>query len=114
MKTLVEKSIKITGVPKLNAKTIFDLNQIPTLAEDSTEKQKKEVKEKESENKRITSDREFISLTIISGRKLVVQFEFKEEGVKTKDKVLISIPKTDSEEVIKNFILDSINIHLSK
>jgi len=114
MKTLVEKSIKITGVPKLNAKTLFDLNQIPILAEDATEEQKKEVKEKESENKKITFDREFISLTIISGRKLVVQFEFEEEGVKTKDKVLISIPKTDSEEVIKNFILDSINIHLSK
>jgi len=114
MKTLVEKSIKITGVPKPNAKTLFDLNQIPTLAEDATEEQKKEVKEKESENKKITSDRGFTSLTVISGRKLVVQFEFEEEGVKTKDKVLISIPKTDSEEVIKNFILDSINIHLSK
>ena len=33
MKTLIEKSIKITGVPKLNAKTIFNLNQISTLSE---------------------------------------------------------------------------------
>ena len=43
MKTLVEKSIKITGVPKINAKTLFDLNKILTLAEDATEEQKKEV-----------------------------------------------------------------------
>jgi hypothetical protein len=114
MKTLAEKSIKITGVPKTNAKTLFDLNKIPALAEDATEEQKKEVKEKESENKKITSDRGFTSLTIISGRKLVVQFEFEEEGVKTKDKVLISIPKTDSEEEIKEFIINAINSQKDK
>ena len=53
MKTLVEKSIKITGVPKLNTKTVFNLNQIPTLLEDATEEQKRNVREKELENKKI-------------------------------------------------------------
>lgn len=105
MKVLIEKSIKIRGISNPNAKTIFDLNQIPTLAEDATEEQKHEVREKELENQKILNDKEFISLTKIKGRRLVIEFECEEDGVITKDKALLYIPKTDSEEEIKNFIL---------
>jgi hypothetical protein len=109
MKTLIEKSIKITGVPKSNVKTLFDLNQIPTLSQDVTEEQKKEVREKEIENQKILKDRSFISLTEIKGRRLVIKFEWQEGEVKTKDKVLLYIPRTESEEEIKEFILAEIN-----
>jgi hypothetical protein len=109
MKTLIDKSIKITGIAKPNAKTtIFDLNQIPTLAEDATEEQKKEVREKEQENQKILNDRDFTALTIIAGRRLVVEFELEDAGVKTKERVLLSIPRTESEEEIKEFILSEI------
>jgi hypothetical protein len=108
MKTLIEKSIKITGVPKLNAKTIFNLNQISTLSEDATEEQKRGVREKELENKRIINDRSFISLTEIKGRRLVIEFESEEDGVTIKDKVLLYIPRTESEEEIKAFIVSEI------
>jgi hypothetical protein len=109
MKTLIEKSIKITGVPKSDVKTLFDLNQIPTLSQDVTEEQKKEVREKEIENQKILKDRSFISLTEIKGRRLVIEFEWQEGEVKTKDKVLLYIPRTESEEEIKEFILAEIN-----
>lgn len=109
MKTLIEKSIKITGIAKSNAKTIFDLNQITTLAQDATEEQKREVREKEQENQKILKDRSFTSLTEIKGRRLVIEFEWEEGEVKTKDRVLLYIPKTDSEEEIKEFILAEIS-----
>lgn len=109
MKTLIEKSIKITGVPKSNVKTIFDLNQIPTLSQDATEEQKGEAREKEEENQKILKDRSFISLTEIKGRRLVIEFEWQEGEVKTKDRVLLYIPRTESEEEIKEFILAEIN-----
>lgn len=109
MKTLIEKSIKITGVPKLNTKTVFNLNQIPTLLEDATEEQKRNVREKELENKKILSDGSFISLTKIKGRRLVIEFESEEGGVIIKDKILLYIPTTESEEEIKTFILSEIS-----
>jgi len=112
MKTLIEKSIKITGISKSNAKTIFDLNQIPTLAQDATEEQKREVREKEQEYQKILKDRCFTSLIDNNGRRLVIEFEWEEGGVKTKDKVLLYIPKTDSEEEIKEFMIESIKNNL--
>lgn len=104
MKTLIEKSIKIIGVPKLNTKTVFNLNQIPTLLEDATEEQKRDVREKELENKRIINDRNFISLTEIKGRRLIIEFELEDE-ITTKHRVLLYIPRTESEEEIKSFII---------
>ena len=108
MKTLIENSIKITGVPKLNTKTVFNLNQIPTLADDATEEQKRDVREKELENKRIINDRSFISLTEIKGRRLVIEFELEEDETITKNRVLLYIPRTESEEEIKSFIISEI------
>jgi hypothetical protein len=108
MKTLIEKSIKITGIPKPNPKTIFNLNEIPVLSEDSTQEEKVVIKNLEIENQKIMNDVGFVSLSIISGRKLVVEFEWGEDGVKTLGRTLIQIPKTDSEEEIKNLILNTI------
>lgn len=109
MKTLVEKSIEIYGIGHPETKTVFNLNTIPTLAEDATEEQKKEVAEKQMENEKISRDMRFTSLTKIAGRKLTVWFKYSEDGKEVQDKVQMTIPRTESENEIKEFILTEIN-----
>ena len=113
MKALVEKSIEIYGMGHPEVKTVFHLNTIPVLTEEATEEQKKEVKEKQSENEKISKDMRFTSLTKISGRKLTVGFKYSEDGKEVQDKLQMTIVKSDSEQDIKDFILNSINNQLN-
>lgn len=109
MKTIIEKSIKIYGMGHPDVKTVFDLNTIPTLAEDATEEQKKEVRDKESENQKVLKDIRFKSLATISGRKLTVWFKHLEDNKEIEDKVSVAIPFGLDETGVKEFILSEIN-----
>jgi hypothetical protein len=113
MKTLVEKSIEIHGMGHSEVKTVFHLNTIPVLTEEATEEQKKQVKEMEFENLKISKDMRFTSLTKISGRKLSVWFKYSEDGKEVQDKLQMTIVKSDDEQVIKDFILSQINAYLA-
>lgn len=114
MKTLIEKSIEIYGMGHPDTKTVFHLNEIPVLAEDATEEQKKEVRDKEMENQKILKDIRFTSLTTISGRTLTAWFNYKEEEQEKSSKLPMVIIKSNNEQDIKNFILTSINQYLNK
>jgi serine kinase of HPr protein (carbohydrate metabolism regulator) len=114
MKTLIEKSIEIYGIGVTDVKTVFHLNTIPEIAENATEQLKQEVKLKEFENEKIKKSKNFKPLTVISARKLSVWFKYKEDEKEVESRIQLTLPKSDSEEVIKNFILNSINTHLGK
>jgi hypothetical protein len=87
MKTLIENSIKINGIGHPDTKTIFDTEDKKTFR--------------------------FKPLTDISGRKLSVHFKYSEDDKEIGHKVQMVIPKTDSEEEIKEFILTQINNSLN-
>jgi len=89
MKTLIEKSIKIGGIGPYEPKTIFTI-------------------EKEQEKK----DYKYKSLTTISGRKLSVFFDYTENEQKVSDRLQLVIIKSEDEQEIKTFILNSINTYL--
>lgn len=113
-KELIVKSIEIYGMGHPDTKTVFHLNEIPVLAEDATEEQKKDKLDKELENLKITNDIRFKSLTTISGRTLTVWFKYKEAEEEKSDKLRVVIIKSDQEDAIKQFILSEINTYLSK
>jgi hypothetical protein len=87
MKTLIENSIKIGGIGHPDTKTIFT---------------------NEDRN-----DSRFKSLTTISGRKLTVHFKYTEGEEKSSDKLQLTIPVSDDEVVIKDFIVSEINNYLN-
>lgn len=91
MKTLVENSIKIGGIGHPDTKTIFTTEDI--------------------------NDFRFKSLTAISGRKLSIFFTYtegeEETLVETSDRIQLTIPVSDDETVIKDFILSEINNKLN-
>ena len=64
------------------------------------------------ENEEDKKDIRFKSLTTIAGRKLSVFFDYEEDGVKKHGRTQLTIPKTDSEEEIKQFILEKINLSI--
>lgn len=113
MKTLIEKSIELYGMGHPDVKTVFKLNAIPVLSEDATDKEIEEIEGKKTENEKILKDTRFKSLVTISGRKLSAFFDYEEDEVKKSDKLQLTIPKTDDESEIKDFILQSINSHLN-
>lgn len=86
MKTLIEKSIKIPGIGHPDTKTVFNID---------SEQDKKDLR--------------FKSLTVISGRKLSILFDYDEDGEVKSSRIQLTIPQTNDEEVIKQFILDQIN-----
>jgi uncharacterized membrane protein YvbJ len=90
MKTLIEKSIEIYGMGHPDTKTVFNI-------------------EKEEERNHLR----FKSLTTISGRKLTVWFKYSENDVEIKDKLQMTIVKSDDENTIKDFILAQINTYLA-
>jgi hypothetical protein len=90
MKTLIEKSIEIYGMGHPDTKTVFNI-------------------EKEEERNHMR----FKSLTTISGRKLSVHFKYSEGANEIQDKLQLVIPKSDDENTIKDFILNSINAYLA-
>jgi hypothetical protein len=108
MKTLIEKSIEIYGMGHPDTKTVFKIEDI-TLPENPTDQQIIESKEKEMNNKRILKDVRFKSLVVISGRTLTICFNYTENGEEKSGKLPIKIIKSDSELVIKQFILTEIN-----
>lgn len=112
MKTLIENSIEIYGISHSKSKTIFHLKTIPALTEEATEEEKKEVNKLELENQKLLNDRKFVSLTKISGRTLSVDFKYLENGNEVQDKLQMTIVKSDDEQVIKDFIINSINNYL--
>ena len=90
MKTLIEKSIEIGGLGPGNLKTVF-------TAESQFDKLPYKYK----------------SLVHISGRKLSIDFKYEEDGSKKDGRLQLTIIKSDSEQTIKDFILESINTHLN-
>jgi hypothetical protein len=90
MKTLIEKSIEIYGMGHPQTKTVFNI-------------------EKEEDRNHMR----FKSLTTISGRKLTVWFKYSENDVEIKDKLQMTIVKSDDENTIKDFILAEINNSLN-
>jgi hypothetical protein len=90
MKTLIEKSIEIYGMGHPDTKTVFNI---------------------ETEDER--NHFRFKDLTIISGRKLSIHFKYSENDTEFNGKIQLVIPKTDSEEEIKNFILVEIQNYLN-
>jgi hypothetical protein len=90
MKTLIEKSIEIYGMGHPDTKTVFNI-------------------EKEEDRNHMR----FKSLTTISGRKLTVWFKYSENDVEIKDKLQMTIVKSDDENTIKDFILAQINTYLA-
>jgi hypothetical protein len=91
MKTLIENSIKIGGIGHPDTKTIFT-----------------------SEDR---NDSRFKSLTHISGRKLSVFFTYtegeEEALVETTDRIQLTIPVSNDEQVIKDFIITEVNNKLN-
>lgn len=108
MKTLIETSIQIYGMGHPDTKTIFQI-QDTTLPPNPTQEQIKESKDKELENTKIQNDMRFRSLITIGGRTLTVWFKYKENDKEEEDKVLMTIPRTNNEDQIKQFILNKIN-----
>ena len=90
MKTLIEKSIVIKGIGHPETKTVFNI-------------------ENESERNHIR----FKSLVTIAGRKLTVEFKFEEDGTEKSDKLQMTIPRVETENEVKDFILSQINTHLA-
>ena len=90
MKTLIENSIEIYGMGHPDTKTVFNI-------------------EKEEDRNHMR----FKSLTTISGRKLTVWFKYSENDVEIKDKLQMTIVKSDDENTIKDFILAQINTYLA-
>jgi hypothetical protein len=86
MKTLIENSIKFIGIGHPDTKTIFNIE---------SEYEKDEMRYK--------------PLQKISGRKLSVKFDYIENDLVKTDKFLITIIRSESEDEIKSFILESIN-----
>lgn len=86
MKTLIEKTIVIKGIGHPETKTVFNI-------------------ENESERNHIR----FKSLVTIAGRKLTVEFNYEEGGIEKSDKIQLSIPRLETENEVKNFILNEIN-----
>lgn len=95
-----------------NPKTIFNLNIIPSLDENSTEEEKRDAMEKQFQNQRILKDLNYKSLIKISGRKLTVNFSYLEGNNKFEDKLQMTIIKSEDESVIKDFIISQINDYL--
>lgn len=87
MKTLIENSIKINGIGHPDTKTIFDTEDTTTFR--------------------------FKPLTVISGRKLTVNFKYEEDTVEVADKLQMTIVKSEDEQVVKDFILSEINNYLN-
>ena len=112
MKTLIENSIEIYGISHSKSKTIFHLKTIPALTEEATEEEKKEVINLKLENEKLLNDTKFVSLTKISGRKLTIDFKYLEDNKEIQDKLQMTIPKSDDEQIIKDFIINSINNYL--
>jgi hypothetical protein len=90
MKTLIENTIEIHGMGHPETKTVFNI-------------------EKEEDR----SHMRFKSLTTISGRKLTVHFKYTEGEEKSSDKLQLTIPVSDDEVVIKDFIVSEINNYLN-
>jgi hypothetical protein len=92
MKQLIENTIQIYGMGHPDIKTVFNIE-----------------KEEDKENIR------FRKLTTISGRKLTVWFSFLENDVLTEEEsIKLTIPNTNNEDEIKEFILSSINEYLTQ
>lgn len=85
-KTIITSSIKIHGIGKSDNKTVFTI---------------KEEREKSLSN--------FIPLTKISKRTLAISYEFVEDEEINKSSFFTTIPDSDNEETIKDFILEQIN-----
>lgn len=86
MKTLIEKSIKFRGIGKPELITLFNI-------EDESEK----------------TSPDFVSLTKISGRQIPVLFTYTEDDVETPSSLRLQVIKSEDEEELKNFVLQSIN-----
>ena len=86
MKTLIEKSIVIRGIGSPQTKTVFNIKN-------------------ESEKTLMG----FKSLTVIAGRKLTIEFKYEEGGIEKSDKIQVSIPRVETENEVKDFILNEIN-----
>jgi hypothetical protein len=114
MKELIEKSININGVANKNIKTIFDLNKLTPLTKESTPEQTVEFQKQKIENTKINNDINFMSLVKIKGRTLTIDFDYNDGEVKKTDKILLSIPNVDSQDTIKEFILNEINTKINK
>ena len=52
-------------------------------------------------------------MTVISGRKLTVEFKYEDGDSEKSDKLQVTIPRLENEDEIKDFILNEINIKLN-
>ena len=90
MKTLIEKSIKFRGIGRPELITLFNI---------------------ESDDEKTSHD--FVSLTKISGRLIPVLFTYTEGDVETASLLRLQVIKSEDEEELKNFVLQSINNSLN-
>jgi hypothetical protein len=91
MKTLIENSIQLPKMFYIELKTVFNITN-------------------EGERKSAC----FMSLTKFAGRKLTVKFNYEENGSTISDRLQMTIPKSEDENQIKDFILSEIDLHLKK
>jgi hypothetical protein len=90
MKNLIENTIYFRGIGHPDTKTVFNI-----------------------ENEEERNHLRFKPLTKIRGRKLLVVFKYEENSSEVLDKLQLSIPRFETEDEIKTFILTSINEYLN-
>lgn len=112
MKELVQNTIEFYGMGHPDIKTIFHMKDA-TLPTDPTEQQRLEYNNNHAYNQSLLNNPKFKSLTTIAGRRLSAFFKYKENGVEKEGRVQMQVIKSDDEQAIKTFILDTINQHLS-
>lgn len=112
MKELIQNTIEFYGMGRPDVKTIFHLKDAE-LPPNPTPQEEVEVRKLQVENQIILNNPLFKSLTTIAGRRLSAFFKYKENGVEKEGRVQMQVIKSDDEQAIKTFILDTINQHLS-
>ena len=111
MKTLIQTSIQIYGMGHPDTKTLFQLVDATPPANPTPEQIKESVKKKLA-NQKILNDIRYESLTAISGRKLTVWFSYEENGKTVDSSVQMTVPVSNSEDVIKEAVLAAIETKL--
>jgi hypothetical protein len=91
MKILIENTIEINGMGHPETKTIFNI-----------------------ENEMERGHFRFKPLTSISGRKLSVSFKYTQDTDEFRDRIMLTIPTSTDENVIKDYILTEINNYLNQ
>lgn len=107
-KKIISDSIKIKGIGNPNTKTVFDLLEIPTITEESSEEEKQDAEKKKMENLLTVQSPFYKSLETLCGRKLVIEYKYVFAEQEIPQSILVSIPFNLKEEAVKAFILQEI------